>query len=152
MPLLVPSAAGLANRGERQIDAVHVFGPLDQGEIGHGNPRLTHYGVGQSLVQRKRENQGIGKRVRDVVNVENRWRLRLAREAVQPLADVEDQVPAVALREPGDQPLGVADPIGQIAQFIERCFYGLDRVQPVELGCFFFGIAFGEVLVAEVVS
>ena len=103
-------------------------------------------------MQGQREHQRIGERVGDVVHVEDRRHLGLAGHAVQPLGDVEHQVPAVALGQPLDQPLGVADPVGPIAQFQQGRLDGLDRLRPIELGGFFLGVALGQVVVAQVVG
>ena len=152
MPLLVPSATGLANSGKGQIDRVHVGGPLDQGEIGRGHAPLPHHGLRQPLVQGQRKDQRVGKRVGDVVDVEDRRHLGLAGQSVEPFGDVEHQVPAVALGQPLDQPPGVADPVGLVAQFLQGPFDALDGHGAIEFGGLFLGVSFGQVVVAEVVS
>ena len=122
MPLLVPSATGLANRGKGRSIASTSAGRSTRAKSGVATPALPHHGLRQPLVQGQRKHQRVGKRVGNVIYVEDRRHLGLAGQAVEPFGDVEHQVPAVALGQPLDQPPGVADPVGLVAKFLQGRF------------------------------
>ncbi len=71
---------------------------------------------------------------------------------MQPLGDVEHQVPAVALGQPLDQPLGIADAVGAVAQFEQGGLDAFDRGRLVELRRFFLGVPFRQVVRSQVVG
>ena len=80
-PLPVPSATGLANRGNgRSIWAISA-GSLDDGEPGRRHACRSNDRLRQSLVQREGHHQRIGERVRDAVGIEQGRHLRLAGDA-----------------------------------------------------------------------
>ncbi len=152
MPLPVPSATGLANSGGTQVHAVHVLDPLDQGEIGRGQPGGADNRLRQALVQGQRHDQGVGKGVGDLVQVEDGGHLGLAGQAVQPLGDVEDQVPAVAGGQALDQLPPVADGVGLVAEGFQGGLEGRDGGRLVEFRRFLFAIAGGQVIGPQVVG
>ena len=152
MPLPVPSATGLANSGSGRSTPSHVLDPLDHGEIGRGQPGGADHGLRHALVQRQGQHQGVGKRVGDLVQVEDGGHLGLAGDAVQPLGDVEHQVPAVAGGQPLDQLPPVADAVGLVAQRFQGGLDGLDGGRLVEFRRFLFAIAGGQVIGPQVVG
>ena len=97
-------------------------------------------------------HQRVGKRVGDLVEVEHGRHLGLAGQAVQPLGDIEDQVPAVAGGQPLDQLPPVADAIGLVAERFQGGLDALDGGGLVEFGRFLFAIAGGQVIGPQVVG
>ena len=103
MPLLVPSATGLANSGSGKSTCSASAGCWTTAKSGVGIPCCRTTALVRPFVQSQREDQRIGERIGDVVDVEDRRHLRLAgRPAVKTLGDVEHQIPAVARGQPLD--------------------------------------------------
>ncbi len=69
-----------------------------------------------------------------------RRHLRFACRAVQPFANVEHQLPAIAARQPLDETSRVADAVDVVAKRLQRSFNGLDRARLIELGGLLFAI------------
>ena len=102
MPLLVPSATGLANTGSGSSIRPMSAALSTSAKSGVGRPVVADDALGRCLVQRDGADQRIGKGVRDAVCVEDGWNERFAAEAVQALTDVEDQVPGISSEQPRD--------------------------------------------------
>ena len=118
-----------------------------------GQAGVADHDLGQPLVQRQGQHQGIGKRVGNLVEVEDGRHLGLAGQAVQPLGDVEHQVPAVAGGQPLDQLPPVADAVGLVAQACRGPPRWPSMVSGlVEFGRFLFAVAFGQVVGPQVVG
>ena len=71
---------------------------------------------------------------------------------MEALAEVEDQVPAVAGGQAGCQLAGVANALDGKAQAGQRAGYGVDGLRLVELGGIDVAITRGEILAAEVIG
>ena len=100
-------------------------------------------------MQAEREHERIGEGVRDPVGVEQRRHLRLARDAVQALGDVEHEIPALARQQPRHQRGQLADPDRRVAELRKRARRWPSIVSaPVELGRLFLAEALGQVVVA----
>ena len=93
--MLVPSATGLTNSGNGQLEVVDVGHLSDQGKVGRGHASLPDHGFRQVLVQRQRHHQRVGERVSDVVQVEDRRDLRFPGVSVQAFGNIEHQLPTV---------------------------------------------------------
>ena len=71
---------------------------------------------------------------------------------MQPLGDVEHQVPAVAGGQALDQLPAVADAVGLVAERFQGGLDGLDGGGLVEFGRFLFAVAGGQVIGPQVVG
>ena len=108
---------GFGEEGKGKGDAGDLQGGFDDGKIGRRDSEIADHPFGHPLVEGEGQDQGVGEGVRDVVGIEEGRHLGLAAEALQPLGDVEDEIPPVS----GDETLGqcpdVADPLRLVAQF-----------------------------------
>jgi hypothetical protein len=87
----------------------------------------------------------------DAVHVEDRRHLGLTPVAGQSFGDVEDEFPAVALREPADQRTRRADPIDAMAERFDCARERVDRARLIELRGFFVAVPEREIFGAQVV-
>ena len=102
-------------------------------------------------MESQRERERIGKRVRDLIRLEQRRHLRFAARAAQPFRDVEDQIPSLAARHAHRQGADVADAVGFVPDRGQRLLERVNRVDAVELGGLVLAEPLREVRVAEVV-
>ena len=89
-----------------------------------------------ALVKAQGQHPRIRKRAGDAVGLEQGRNLRLARDAVHALGDIEDEVPPVPLGEPFDQGAHIADAINVMAVRTDRARQAVYRVFLVEFGRF----------------
>ena len=71
---------------------------------------------------------------------------------MHPFANIENQVPAVAIVQPADQLFDVADTISLVSQRTQRFFNAVYRVGAVKFGGFDFAISCGQVGIFKVKS
>ena len=86
-------------QGIRQRHARKILQALDDFEIRCADAVVAKIALGRTLVQRKRQHERIGQGVWDPVRLQQRRHLGFATVAVQPLGEIEHQVPAVALHQ-----------------------------------------------------
>ena len=152
MPFPVPSASGLAMTGNGNWQRSTSANSATTCQSGVGTPaaRTTVF------VSALSRHTAITAGSENVYGMSYTSRIAgtcdFARPAVQSLADVEHEVPAVALRQSLDEISRVADAIGRVAELLKRAVDRFDRADLIEFGSFFFAVAGGEVVDAKIVS
>ena len=150
-PFPVPSATGLAKSGKGSATAATSSGVSTTAKSGRRDAEVADHPLRHSLVQGERKHQRIGKGVGDLPGVQEGRDLRLAAETPKPLGDIEDEIPAVARDEaPGQRP-DVADPVRLVTERLQGILDRGDRPRMVELRRLFLRVAFGDVIIPEVV-
>ena len=131
------------------LDVIQI---VDDGVVRCRNTCGSHHVLGHALVQGQGTYQGVRKHVRNLVRVEQRRHLCLASDAVHAFADIEHEVPGIALDEACSELLDVADAIDVVALARQHRLDAVDRIGAVKLGGFDLAVASGQVSVAQVVG
>ena len=106
----------LGEEGKGESNPGDLLRGFDDGEVGRRDPEVADHPLRHPLVEGEGEHQRIGKRIGNIIGVQERRDLRLAAETPEPLGDVEDEVPPLARDEPLRQRPDVADPVRLVTE------------------------------------
>ena len=135
-----------------KINRGHVLQRLDDRKPWRGHSCSSDDGLGQTFVQRQRQDERVRERVRDSVHVQNGRHLRFAGDAAQSLGDVEHQVPRIALRDLRHELPSVPNSVRRMAKLCERRFDAFNGARPVKFGRFIWRKPRIEIILPQVVS
>ena len=90
---------------------------------------VAQHMLGQPLMQAKRHDQAVGEAAGDAIGLQQGRHLGLATRAAQPLADVEDEIPALAGGEALGQAADMADAHGRHAIGGQRPLEAVDGLR-----------------------
>ncbi len=141
----------LGEKRKGESNARDLLRGFDDGERGRRDPEVADHPLRHPLVEGEGKQQRIGKRIGNIIGIQERRDLGLAAETPEALGDVEDEIPPFARDKPLRQRADVADPVGLVTEVAQCLFDRRDRLRVVELRRLFLSVSFGEVIVPEVV-
>src|SRR5690606_16477548 len=139
---------------EKRVGKIHLPGIVripDHRERRSRNASIAHHPLRHSLVEGEGENERVREGVGNVPGIEQCRHLSLTPDPPQAFGDVEHELPPVAGDETCREMPHMPDPIDLHTAPGEHIGDGIDGGGRIELGGFFLAVAFGEILVAEVV-
>ncbi len=108
--------------------------------------------LGQSLVESQAEHDRVREGIGNLVGVQKTGNLSFPAQPVEPLGDVEYEIPSLVRQKASSQFIKIADVYSLMPQLSQCAGNRVDGFLAVELGRLFFSVPPAQVVIPEVVG